>query len=271
MRRWLRLISTVGILAALFAVTLACAGSALAYEPGHDGHGMGQPTAPVHNPDPIHHDQTSGGGALMPVHHDEPGMGPIHEDASHHYYQETNHYLSNGFLGFWNHSGGMPVFGYPLTEEINRLSSDVGHDIPMQYLERQRFEYHQELQGTPYEISLGRMGVEALQAQHRNWESAPKADPLQANYCPSTGHAIDPLFNNYWRNHGLELGDRGISYRESVALFGYPVAEPQMERNSSGEMVLTQWFERARFEYHPNNPAGSQVQLGRLGAEMMNQ
>jgi hypothetical protein len=30
---------------------------------------------------------------------------------------------------------------------------------------------------------------------------------------------------------------------------------------------MTQWFERARFEYHPNNPDPYKVLLGRLGAE----
>ena len=58
---------------------------------------------------------------------------------------------------------------------------------------------------------------------------------------------------------------------EALALFGYPVSEAQMERNSSGDMVLTQWFERARFEYHPHNPAAYQVLLGRLGAEVRNE
>jgi hypothetical protein len=28
-----------------------------------------------------------------------------------------------------------------------------------------------------------------------------------------------------------------------------------MERIASGDLVLTQWFEQARFEYHPDNPA----------------
>ena len=41
-----------------------------------------------------------------------------------------------------------------------------------------------------------------------------------------------------------------------------------MEANSSGDMVLTQWFERARFEYHPGNPEPYRVLLGRLGAEL---
>ena len=41
-----------------------------------------------------------------------------------------------------------------------------------------------------------------------------------------------------------------------------------MEVNASGDRVLTQWFERARFEYHPNNPTRDRVLLGRLGAEL---
>ena len=40
-----------------------------------------------------------------------------------------------------------------------------------------------------------------------------------------------------------------------------------METNSSGFTVLTQWFERARFEYVPTNPDPYKVLLGRLGAE----
>jgi hypothetical protein len=35
-----------------------------------------------------------------------------------------------------------------------------------------------------------------------------------------------------------------------------------------GTTVLAQWFERARFEWHPDNPAAYRVLLGRLGAEV---
>ena len=59
-----------------------------------------------------------------------------------------------------------------------------------------------------------------------------------------------------------------MSERESLALFGYPISEPQMETNSSGARVLTQWFERARFEYHAGRPIGSQVMFGRIGDEL---
>jgi hypothetical protein len=41
-----------------------------------------------------------------------------------------------------------------------------------------------------------------------------------------------------------------------------------METNSSGDTVETQWFERARFECHPNNPPEFRVVLGLLGNEV---
>ncbi len=44
-----------------------------------------------------------------------------------------------------------------------------------------------------------------------------------------------------------------------------------MERNSSGDTVLTQWFERARFEYHPDKPEPYKVLLGRLSADLLTQ
>ena len=102
-------------------------------------------------------------------------------------------------------------------------------------------------------------------------DTLPKADPRRPRYFAGTGQAIAPQFWEYWRSHGLEFGDRGVTEREALALFGYPITEPQMETNSSGDRVLTQWFERARFEYHPNNPAASQVLLGRLAADMLAQ
>jgi hypothetical protein len=37
----------------------------------------------------------------------------------------------------------------------------------------------------------------------------------------------------------------------------------------TGEQVYAQWFERARFEWHPGNPDQYKVLLGRLGAEAM--
>ena len=59
------------------------------------------------------------------------------------------------------------------------------------------------------------------------------------------------------------------SYQRSLALFGLPLTAPRMETNSSGDTVLTQWFERARFEWHPQNAPEFRVLLGRLGDEVL--
>ena len=76
-------------------------------------------------------------------------------------------------------------------------------------------------------------------------------------------------FRTYYRMHGLELdGKPGFSPRESLALFGLPLTQAGLETNSSGDGVRTQYFERVCFEYHPGNPPGRQVVLGRLGAEV---
>jgi len=180
-------------------------------------------------------------------------------------FPETGQTVSAPFLSYWQQNGGLPIFGYPIGP------AHEGVDYYEQWFERERFELHPENRGTPYETELGRLGIEVLERQGRDWFTFPKAAPSAAHYMEATGHAIAPEFWQYWSSHGLDLGDPGTSMRESLALFGYPISEAQMERGADGQMYLTQWFERARFEYHPGNPAPNQVLLGRLGAELQGQ
>ena len=158
--------------------------------------------------------------------------------------------------------GGLPVFGYPIAS-AQQVDGRVA-----QWLERARFELHAE--NSEARVLLGRLGVEVLERQGRDWRSFPKASPGAPHIFAQTGHAIAYApFWRYWSSHGLEFdGRRGTSMAESLALFGYPISEVQMETNQNGDRVLTQWFERARFEYHPRNPAASRVLLGRLGSEL---
>jgi hypothetical protein len=185
------------------------------------------------------------------------------------YFPETGHNLGGLFKTFWERSGGLAVFGYPLTEELLERNPETGQLYTVQYFERQRFEHHPEHAGTPYEVQLGLLGVNILRAQGRDWETFPKASPTLPHYVPETGHATAAEFWPYWQSHGLEFGDPGISAREALALFGHPISEPAIETNSSGNSVLTQWFERARFEYHPDKAPEYRVLLGRLGAELL--
>jgi spore germination protein len=187
------------------------------------------------------------------------------------YFDETGHSLAYGFKNFWETSGGLPVFGYPLTEEFSELNPDTNLTYTVQYFERQRFEYHPENKGTPYEVLLGRLGV--ADAQKRGLTSNTAFKSLPANtklangceYFAPTGHTACGSFLTYWSSHGLSFGDGGISYRESLALFGYPISEPFVDPSTE---LTVQYFERARFEYHPEN-AGTQydVLLGLLGTD----
>ena len=175
--------------------------------------------------------------------------------------------ISGRFRTYWEQNGGLPVFGYALRPARPERDPDTGRTYLTQWFERARFELHPE-HARPYDVLLGRLGDERLRQLGRDWRTLPRAAPSTPHYFKETGHAVAPQFWAYWRSHGLELGDANVTEREALALFGYPISEPQMETNSSGDRVLTQWFERARFEYHPNNPAAYRVLLGRLGAEL---
>ena len=185
------------------------------------------------------------------------------------YFSETGHNLCAPFQSYWSGNGGLPVFGFPVTEAEDELNLDLNQEFLTQYFERERMEHHSANAGTPYEILLGRLGNEVLLQMGRDWTTFPKGDPNADHYFPETGHAIAPEFWSYWSSHGLDLGDEGTSFSESLALFGFPISEPAVETNSSGDTVLTQWFERARFEHHPSNPPEYQVLLGLLGNETL--
>lgn len=94
-----------------------------------------------------------------------------------------------------------------------------------------------------------------------------RTSPLQgATYYPTNGHNVRPIFQKYWASHGLDLGDPGISERESLALFGYPLTESFWENIDGIGLFEVQYFERGRLEYHPENwDPQYQVLLGQQG------
>ena len=195
--------------------------------------------------------------------------------ADEHCFPETNTCI-NGLLGlYWQESGSFPIFGFPITNARNETNLDTGQSYLTQWFERSRLELHPE-NLAPYDVLLGRLGSDELHRVGRNWQAEPRErGPKQGClWFDQTGHNVcdqaSPLgFKTYWETHGLKFdGTPGTSYQESLALFGLPLTVPQMETNGNGDTVLTQWFERARFEWHPNNPAAFRVLLGLLGGEV---
>jgi uncharacterized protein YkwD len=183
-------------------------------------------------------------------------------------FAETGHQVCGRLLSYWDANGGLPVFGYPIAEQADQLVE--GATFQAQWFERNRLELHPE-NAAPYDVLLGRLGVDLLARAGRDWTTFPKGDPAAPHYFVETGHAIAPQFWSFWSSHGLEFdGQPGKGFQESLALFGLPLSEAQMERSATdGNTYLTQWFERARFELHPEN-AGTpyEVLLGLLGNEL---
>ncbi len=181
---------------------------------------------------------------------------------------ETGRSLSGRFLSYWQANGGLPVFGYPLTEEF----AEGGRTV--QYFERQRFEHHPQ-NAAPYDVLFGLLGV--ADAERRGLTGSAPFRPLPADtpsdancdFFPETGHRLCWGFRTYWRGHGLDFGEPGFSYRESLALFGYPISEEFRMAGEDGREYTMQYFERARFEWHPQNPPPYDILLGRLGADLL--
>jgi hypothetical protein len=167
------------------------------------------------------------------------------------YFQETRHNLGGGFREYWEAHGGLPIFGYPLTEEFQ----EGGYTV--QYFERNRFEFHPEYRGTPFVVLLGRLGAQTTAT--RAFATIAPFDSRPGHvYFPETRHSLNSGFLDYWRGHG------------GLAQFGYPISEEIAEVSpTDGRTYTVQYFERARFEYHPELPDPYRVSLGLLGVTVL--
>jgi len=72
------------------------------------------------------------------------------------FFLETGHNVDADIFAYWLVNGGLPQFGYPLTEEfVQRLEDNQLYVV--QYFERARIERHPE-NDAPYKLQLGQFG-----------------------------------------------------------------------------------------------------------------
>lgn len=160
--------------------------------------------------------------------------------AASQYFSPTGKSVQGTFLSTFNRYG-LERIGYPLSDER------VENGRVVQYFERVRMESHPDKAATP--VLFTRLGAEMTQGVQFT-KVAPFKSTRTRAYFPATGHSLGGGFYTYWQQNG------------GVALFGLPLSEEYKENG-----LTVQWFERARFEYHPELAGtGKAIQLTHLGS-----
>lgn len=189
----------------------------------------------------------------LPTH---PIPRPADEDDERvRFFEPTGQELRDPFLKYWEENGGLAMFGYPTTRVFDIRGRKV------QYFERARFEYWPENIGTRWEVQLGLLGRYETRSRSFEPRPAPSGPHTTSDwiYFSQTGQFLAGAFRSYWENNG------------GLELFGYPISSEFEEVNpADGETYVVQYFERARFEWHPEH-AGTrhEVQLGLLGNQVL--
>lgn len=160
----------------------------------------------------------------------------------------TGFTLAPEFVQFYDTHSGLALFGYAISPPRIEGSNLV------QWTERQRLEWHPENRGANYEVLLGLLGREltrGFDGPSFSYSEDRTINSEDAIFFPQTKHEVTEPFAGYWRQHG------------GLPVFGYPISTRHTDENG----LEIQWFERARFEYHPELPAPHKVLLGHLGLE----
>src|SRR5437870_4714156 len=84
--------------------------------------------------------------------------------------------------------------------------------------------------------------------------SPTKAQEATSRHFPETNQTVSGRFLRYWDAHG------------GLAQQGYPLSPEFREKSDlNGKSYTAQYFERAVFEYHPENVPPNDVLLSQLG------
>jgi hypothetical protein len=158
-------------------------------------------------------------------------------DGGYEYFKQTGHSVSGPFLAKYRSvPNSLQLYGYPITEAF---TSNTGLEV--QYFQKARFELSDD------QVQLSNLG----QFMH-------KAGQAEASFDGTTACQVvapTPFQACY---AFLEFFDQNGGARQ----FGLPISNAEQH----GDLIV-QYFERARFEWRPDQRVGQRVALTDLGAQ----
>jgi peptide/nickel transport system substrate-binding protein len=183
--------------------------------------------------------------------------------------------VAGRFLEVWSAQGNDQsntyVNGLPITSRRAEISTEDGKTYDTQWFERAKYEAHPENKA-PYDVLLGRLGANFVEGRGsidgqtgkvRNPADAAFVGidkPADANgtskaWFQETKHSVSGKIKEYWDKYG------------GLQQFGFPLSEAFNEVSTDGKTYSTQYFERAKFEVHPEKADPYAVELGLLGVQ----
>jgi TolB protein len=169
-------------------------------------------------------------------------------------FPETGKTVTGVFYDYWNENGGLAQQGFPISEVMGEISDLDGRAYTVQYFERAVFEYHPEQTDPQYDVLLSQLGTFQYKNKYPAGAPGQHASETNSRVFPETGHSVGGKFLEYWQSHG------------GLAQQGFPISDEFVEVSDlNGKQYLVQYFERAVFEYHPENETPNDVLLSQLG------
>jgi hypothetical protein len=157
------------------------------------------------------------------------------------YFPETGHFVVNEFLEKYESvPNGREIFGLPITDAFE--STITGTKV--QYFEKVRFEL--DLSAPP-DLRVGLTPLGQYSYEPGQILTVPPNSPACENY-PQDGYPVCYAFLDFFLENG------------GVPQFGYPISSFEVH-----DGWIVQYFDYARFEWHPERPSGQRVVLTNLG------
>ena len=179
--------------------------------------------------------------------------GSLAQSSGQRFFPDTGHWVSGEILNAYESiPNNTLVYGYPITEAFKRATASGEAEVTYQYFERARFEFRPN-QPSDLQVTLSPLGIFLYDLNQAGSVVAVAPGLSACRYFSETGFPVCYTFLEFFDQNG------------GIAQFGYPISEIEIH-----EGWMVQYFQRARFEWHPEFPPGQRVALTNVGQIFFN-